>query len=84
MLDIERIVKAHTETTELKRSPELLSIESWGVHVSKEGLLQVEPNKYLWTIVERNCPDYPYQAIVHLHGVKWFAIGTQEEFDVIG
>ena len=88
MLDIERIVKAHAETTELKQSPELLSIESWGVHVSKAGLLQVEPDKSLWIIVKRNCPEnhphYPYQATVHLHGIRWFAIGTKEEFDAVG
>jgi len=81
MLDIDRIAELQTETTKLKQSTELLSIESWGVHLTQKGLLQVEPDKSLWIIEEQDCPNYSYQASVHLHGVKWFTIGSKEEFE---
>ena len=85
MLDIERIVKVQSEVAELYKSAELLSIDYNRVHLQPKGLVQVEPDKSQWVIVHRYDSDtesaYPLMASVLLHGTKWFAIGTQEDFD---
>ena len=86
MLDIERIVELSTGLTEVSKKLDLISIRPSEVHLTQKGLLEVEPDKSLWTIVDRDCaenpPLYPIEAFIILEGVRWFAIGTKEEFGV--
>ena len=88
MLDLERIVELSTGLAEVYEELDLISIRPGGVHLTQKGLLEVEPDKSLWIVTDRRChenlPIFPLEASVIMHGVKWFAIGTKEEFDVTG
>ena len=85
MLDIERIVKLQAEVIELYAEPNLVAVDTWGIHVQRDGLLEIEPDKLLWIIEKRPVDEddrFPYEVYVTRHGVRWFAIGTLEEFEL--
>ena len=83
MLDIERIVKLQAEVIELYSEPNLIAVDTWGIHVQRAGLLEVEPDKSLWTIFERPTANeiYTHEVYIDAYGTRWFAIGTLEEFE---
>jgi len=86
MLDIVRIVKLRTELAEVCKELDLISIRPSEVHLTQEGLLEVEPDKSLWIVTDRGSGGiyFSHVASVTMHGVKWFTLGSKEEFDAIG
>ena len=86
MLDLERIVELSTGLTEVYKELNLISIRPSEVHLTQKGLLEVEPDKSLWIVTDwwADKPIFSHTASVTMHGVKWFTLGTKEEFDVIG
>ena len=84
MLDLERIVKLRTELAEVCKELDLISIRPSEVHLTQKGLLEVESDKSLWIVEERGSGGiyFSHVASVIMHGVKWFTLGSKEEFGV--
>ena len=84
MLDLERIVELSTGLTEVYEELDLISIRPSEVHLTQKGLLEVEPDKSLWIVTDRGSGGiyFSHVASVIMHGVKWFTLGSKEEFGV--
>jgi hypothetical protein len=78
---IEQLAQIWKNMNRMIEAGKCVSVTWEGVHMGLGDLWQNVAVPAEWEVEEFGLGNYPYKAFVHIQGVKFYALMTQEQYD---